>query len=354
MSTTSIPWQTHPWAGVFAATLCPFHADEALDEAGLRAYIRELCAVPGLKGLVPNGHTGEIMSLREHERAKVTRIVAEEVSGFRCPAFAKATAGKQVSGKTGMPTPPETRNLNPETSSRMKVISGVCGEGSLSAIDHAMAAKEAGADAILLMPPHHWLRFGRSSAEAVGFIGDVAEGAGIDIVIHQYPAWTKAGYSLKEMLEMVKIPRVTCIKMGTRDMARWLWDYEQLKAARPDLSIITCHDEFLMPTLLEAGDGALIGFAGFAPELMIELVHACLAGDLARAKQAQQTVAPLARLIYNFGEPGCAAHQRMKVARWLLGTFSSPVFRRPVRPLPESEVQRLREGLRALGLKTVN
>jgi 4-hydroxy-tetrahydrodipicolinate synthase len=332
-------WQEHPWMGVFAATLCPFHKDESLDEEGLRAYIRELAAVPGLKGLVPNGHTGEIMSLREAERAQVTRIVAEEVSGFSV----------QVSGKGT-----DTRNLTPENSSRLKVISGVCGEGSLSAIDHALAAKEAGADGILLMPPHHWLRFGRSSAEAVGFIADVAEGADIDIVIHQYPAWTKAGYSLKEMLEMVKIPQVKVIKMGTRDMARWLWDYEQLKAARPDLSIITCHDEYLLPTLLEAGDGALIGFAGFAPELMIELVHACLESDLARAKQAQQTVAPLARLIYNFGEPGCGAHQRMKVAKWLLGEISSPVFRRPVRPLPEAEVQRLSEGLHALELKTVN
>jgi len=314
-------WQEHPWMGVFPATLCAFHEDESLDAAGLRAYIRELCAVPGLKGLVPNGHTGEIMSLREAERAEVTRIVAEEV--------------KKI-GKA------------------LKVISGVCGEGSLSAIDHALAAKEAGADAILLMPPHHWLRFGRTSAEAVGFIADVAAGADTDIVIHQYPAWTKAGYTLKEMLEMAAMPRVKCIKMGTRDMARWLWDYEQLKATRPDLSIITCHDEYLLPTLLEAGDGALIGFAGFAPELMVELVHACLEGDLPRAKEAQRMVAPLARLIYNFGEPGCAAHQRMKVAKRLLGEISSPVFRRPVRPMPEGEVHRLREGLNALGMETVN
>jgi 4-hydroxy-tetrahydrodipicolinate synthase len=321
MTTSSTKeWKNHPWMGVFPATLCPFLTDERIDEEGLRRYIASLCSVDGIKGLVPNGHTGEIMSLREAERAQVTRIVAEEV---------------RKSGR------------------RLKVISGVCGEGSLSAIDHALAAKEAGADAILLMPPHHWLRFGRSSAEAVGFIADVAEGGDIDIVVHQYPAWTKAGYTLKEMLEMVKIPQVKVIKMGTRDMARWLWDYEQLKAARPDLSIITCHDEYLLPTLLEAGDGALIGFAGFAPQLMIELVHACLEGDLPRAKKAQQTVAPLARLIYNFGEPGCAAHQRMKVAKWLLGELSSPVFRRPVRPLPEAEVQRLRDGLKAIGLNPV-
>lgn len=314
-------WKTHPWAGVFAATLCPFHPDEDIDEAGLRAYYRSLLAVPGLRGLVCNGHTGEIMSLSPDERVRVTRILAEET---------RATGGGT------------------------KVITGVAAEGSRVAIAHAKAAKEAGADAILLMPPHHWLRFGRSSAEAVGFIADVADGAGIDIAIHQYPAWTKAGYTLKEMLEMVRIPRVKCIKMGTRDMARWLWDYEQLKAANPEVTIITCHDEYLLPTLLEAGDGALIGFAGFAPALMVELVHACLEGDLPRAKRAQQMVAPLARLIYNFGEPGCGAHQRMKVAKWLLGEISSPVFRRPVRPLPEAEVQRLRDGLRALGLKTVN
>jgi dihydrodipicolinate synthase/N-acetylneuraminate lyase len=71
---------------------------------------------------------------------------------------------------------------------------------------------------------------------------------------------------------------------------------------------------------------------------MVNLVHACLDGDLKAAKEAQKMVAPLARLIYNFGEPGCGAHQRMKVAKWLLGEFSSPVFRRPLRPLSEAQI----------------
>ena len=88
--------------------------------------------------------------------------------------------------------------------------------------------------------------------------------------------------------------------------------------------------------------------SGFVPELMIEIVHAALDADLPRAQKAQQVVAPLARIVYNFGEPGCDAHQRMKVARWLMGKFPSPHFRRPVRPLPEEDIDRIRRELEAL------
>ncbi|MCC7519516.1 MAG: dihydrodipicolinate synthase family protein [Verrucomicrobiae bacterium] len=303
-----------PWTGVFAATLCPFHENEDLDEAGLRAYIRELVDVPGLMGLVPNGHTGEIMSLLPEERARVTRIVAEESRG------------------------------------RVKVISGVSAEGSREAILHAKMAKDAGADAILLMPPHHWLRFGRDSRTAVGFFQDVAEGAGIDIVVHQYPAWTKAGYSLAEMLEMVKLPRVVSIKMGTRDMARWGHDYRALKKAASHVSIISCQDEYLLVSLLDGADGALVGFAGFAPELIVELVRRALARDLEGAYKAEEMVRPLAQIIYRFGEPSSNAHQRMKCARWLMGKFASPHARRPLRPLPATDVERIRGELKAIGL----
>lgn len=312
----SSDWRKRPWTGVYAATLCAFHEDESLDEPGLMDYISDLVTVSGIEGVVCNGHTGEIMSLRPDERSRVTQLVANAVA-----------ASKRT----------------------VKVVSGVSAEGSLEAIDHAIAAREAGADAILLMPPHHWLRFGRSSRTAIGFIEDVAQASGIDIILHQYPSWTKAGYTLDEMQAIVRHPRIVMVKMGTRDMSRWLHDYEKLKELKPDLSVVTCHDEFLLPTLLEGADGALVGFAGFAPNLIVSMVSAALDRDLNLAKEAQQHVAPLARLIYNFGEPGCGAHQRMKVARWLLGRFPSPHFRRPVRPLPPEDIDRIRTQLRTIG-----
>src|SRR4051812_46389759 len=101
-------WRSRPWFGTYAATLCPFHEDESLDVEGLHNYIHELSNVNGIQGVVCNGHTGEIMSLRPHERVDVTQIVAQAVA------------------------------LSPR---KVKVISGISAEGSIEAIDHAIAAR---------------------------------------------------------------------------------------------------------------------------------------------------------------------------------------------------------------------
>jgi 4-hydroxy-tetrahydrodipicolinate synthase len=296
----------HPWSGVFAATLCPFHEDYSIDEAGLRAYASYLAGVDGMRGLVCNGHTGEVMGLRAAERAEVTRIIADEV-------------GDQV-----------------------KVISGVCCEGSFEAIDHALMAKEAGADAILLMPPHHWLRFGRTADTAVGYFEDVARGADIPIIVHQYPNWTKASYSLKELSAIARIPQVVALKMGTRDFSRLEHEYRVLKQEAPDVPHLTCHDEYLLSSLLCGSDGALVGFAGFVPELIVALVHAALCGDLDEARRVQELVYRFNKIVYRFGEPSSDAHQRMKIAMTLQGRFPGMTVRPPLRPLSDSELARIR------------
>ena len=199
------------------------------------------------------------------------------------------------------------------------------------------------------MPPHHWLRFGRTSETAVGFFEDVAEGADIDIIVHQYPAWTKAGYSLAEMQAMAQLDRVVSIKMGTRDMSRWAYDYRNLKISAPDVSIISCQDEYLLVTLLDGADGALVGFAGFVPELITALVKAALSGDLEHANMLQDKVRPLSQIVYRFGEPSSDAHQRMKCAMTLIGKFPSMRMRRPIRPLPQGEIDRIAAELTEAG-----
>ena len=57
----------------------------------------------------------------------------------------------------------------------------------------------------------------------------------------------------------------------------------------------------MLGDIILAEPNALIGFAGFVPELMVEVVHAALNADLVGARKARQLVDPLARIVYNFG-----------------------------------------------------
>ena len=232
-----------------------------------------------------------------------------------------------------------------EVGHKVKIVAGICAEGSFEAIDHALAAREAGADALLLMPCHHWLRFGRTPETAVGYFQDVAEGADMPIIVHQYPNWTKATYTLKEMLALVKIPQVVALKMGSRDFARLGHEYRVLKAEAPHIPHLSCHDEYLLPSLLAGADGALVGFAGFVPELIIDLVTKALAGDLAGAYATEELVYKMNKIVYRFGEPSSDAHQRMKIAMTLQGRFPSMTVRPPLRPLANAEIARIQREL---------
>ena len=46
------------WEGPFTAMITPFHPDGEIDESGLRDHVEFLVA-HGVRGLVPNGCTGE-------------------------------------------------------------------------------------------------------------------------------------------------------------------------------------------------------------------------------------------------------------------------------------------------------
>lgn len=295
--------------GVYPAIQVPFKKDYSVDEEDLRRYSRWLSNFDGVKGLVVNGHSGEIASLRPSERNQVIEIVVDEVGD------------------------------------KMPVISGVLCEGTLESIDHAKDAEKAGAKGILLMPPHHWLRFGRHEDEAEEFVRSVASSINISVIIHQYPAWTKASYSTEELLSLVKIPGVAAIKMGTRDMSRWGHDYRVLKANAPNTLILSCVDEYLLPTLIEGADGALVGLAGLVPDLVTSLVRAVFDNNLEEAKRINDKIYLVTKMIYRFGEPSGSAHQRMKAAMKMLNILRTDIVRPPLIPLNKDELSRIRKDL---------
>ncbi|MFB0522403.1 MAG: dihydrodipicolinate synthase family protein [Candidatus Bathyarchaeia archaeon] len=295
--------------GVMPAIQVPFKQDYSVDEADLRRYVRWLSDFDGIVGLVVNGHSGEIISLRSNERNQIIEIVVDEIGD------------------------------------RLPIISGVLCEGTLEAIDHAKSAENAGASGVLLMPPHHWLRFGKQEGEAESFSRGVASSIGIPVIVHQYPSWTRASYSTEELLRLAEIPGVDGIKMGTRDMSRWGHDFRVLKARVPDVLIFSCIDEYLLPTLIEGADGALVGLAGFVPGLVVSLVNAVSNNDLRAAKKINDRIYVVTKMVYRFGEPSGSAHQRMKAAMKMLNILRTDIVRPPLIPLSKKELSRVRDSV---------
>ena len=67
-------------------------------------------------------------------------------------------------------------------------------------------ARDAGASGLLVMPPHYWLRFGMQPEHVIDHFSAIGKAAQINLVIHVYPAWTKASYSSSLLADLVKLP----------------------------------------------------------------------------------------------------------------------------------------------------
>jgi 4-hydroxy-tetrahydrodipicolinate synthase len=304
----------HPMHGIYPAIPVSFKADRSLDEADFRRYLKWIVG-QGVQGLVTNGHTGEISSLTRDERQRVTQIAVEEVAG------------------------------------RIPVYSGVSAEGTMEAMAHAQDAQAAGAQGILLMPPHQWLRFGMKPEAPVSFFRDVAGAIDIDVIVHLYPAWTKAFYTLDMRTAMADIPNVVAIKDGTREMARYQKDVKALRASHPDVAILTCHDEYLLPTMVFDVQGALVGFGSLVPELITGLWKAVQANDLVAARGFEDRLLPLKLAVYGMGEPSGDAHARLKEALVQRGKLDSARMRPPVPELTDTERRAISEALDAAGIE---
>ena len=133
------------------------------------------------------------------------------------------------------------------------------------AIEQAGWAKEAGAQALDIMPPHHWLRFGFRPSHVIDYFKAIGEASGLPLIVHVYPAWTKASFSSELLAELALLPSVQAFKIGTREMNKYKRDLQMIRAAAPEKACLTCHDEYLLPSMVQGVDGALVGFASVIP-----------------------------------------------------------------------------------------
>jgi 4-hydroxy-tetrahydrodipicolinate synthase len=300
--------------GLIPAIAVPFNEDFSIDASGLTRFARWLSGQRGIKALMTNGHTGEVFSLTPAERAEVTRITVAAVDG------------------------------------RVPVVSSIVCEGILEAVEQAGMAKAAGAAALDIMPPHHWLRFGFRPEHVIDYFAAIGDACRLPLVVHVYPAWTKASFSSSLLADLARLEHVQAFKIGTREMNKYARDLKAIRAAAPGKALLTCHDEYLLASMVQGVDGALVGFASLIPNLIQDLLEAVAKGDLAEAMKIQGLIDPLKDAVYGEGEPTGEAHACMKAAMAAAGIFDGATVRPPtIAPSPE-ELARIAAAVEGAGL----
>jgi 4-hydroxy-tetrahydrodipicolinate synthase len=300
--------------GIIPAIAVPFNRDYSIDEPGLRSFSQWLGRQKGITALMTNGHTGEVFSFTPRERAQVTRVTADAVKDI-CP-----------------------------------VISSIVCEGIGDAVEQAGMAKEAGAQGLDIMPPHHWLRFGFKPEHCIDYFTAIGKASGLPLIVHVYPAWTRASFSSDLLAELARLPYVGAFKIGTREMNKYARDLKAIREADPTKALLTCHDEYLLASMVQGIDGALVGFASLVPGLIHDLLQAVQAGDLKKAMEVQALITPLKDAVYGAGEPTGEAHGRMKAAMARAGIIGSGTVRPPTHEPSAQELRAIDQALRIAGL----
>lgn len=161
-------------SAVLSFPLTAFDADGAVDADAFRKYLRgQLDAEPA--AVFTCCGTGEYFSLAVEEYADLVTVTVEEAAG------------------------------------RLPVIAGV-GYGWAQAAHYANAAKEAGADAILLLP-HYLVR--APQAGLVEQVRKVAERTELPIIVYQRDYVTFSATTVRQLAE---IPTVIGLKDGHGDL----------------------------------------------------------------------------------------------------------------------------------------
>ena len=298
--------------GVIPAVLLPFHDDLSIDETSFRRHLRDVTATKGLSAVTINAHSTEVASCTFDEQRRVLDIALDEI------------------GDT------------------MPIVNGVWADGSIEAARIARMATEGGASALLVFPPAPFT-LGQSPEMALAHFKRIADASDLPIIVFQYPLATGQGYPRDTLLKMCEqVPTIRAIKDWAGNVPQHEMHIRTLQSLPRPVNVLTTHSAWLFSSLVLGCNGLLSGSGSVIADLQAALFEAVQANDLARARELNDRIYPLARVFY--ADPWADMHNRMKEALVLMGRLPRAVVRPPLVKLARPEIERIREALVESGL----
>ena len=267
--------------GIIAAMVTSMNEDESLNEAEIRHQVNRQIAA-GVDAVFCLGTNGEFYIQSEEEKLQVMRIVVDEVKG-RVPVYAG----------TGCP-------------------------GTKATIALSLKAKELGVDVLSIISPYF---AAISQKEIYEHYKAIAEAVDLPIVMYNMPARTGNNIDPATAAELAKIPNIAGIKDSSGN-----WDNLKgyIDATRGmDFSVLSGNDSLILPALKEGGVGGITAVANIYPETMVAIYRRFLAGDMAGAEEAQNSIAPI-RACFKFGNPNTVTKKATNLTGNPVGPCCAP------------------------------
>jgi dihydrodipicolinate synthase/N-acetylneuraminate lyase len=209
---------------------------------------------------------------------------------------------KGVDGIVGLGTLGEPRSLTPDEHSaalatiieaaagRVPVTIGVSGESAAEASRLAVAATEAGAQALMSLPP---LLYHAADSEIVAFFDQVAAASDLPLMVYNNPNGSRNDLSPDLIARLFELETIAAVKECSGDARRIA---AIVGLTQGEMQVLVGGDDWALEGACAGAVGWVSGVANVAPAECCELWRLCVAGELAAANRLYQTLLPLARL----------------------------------------------------------
>jgi 4-hydroxy-tetrahydrodipicolinate synthase len=260
------------FSGSIPALVTPFDAQGDFVEHAYRDLI-EWQIAEGSSALVPCGTTGEAATLTKEEQFAIVRVCVDQAKG------------------------------------RVPVIAGAGSNDTRVAAANLHAAREAGADAALMVPPY----YNRPSQEGIyRHFAALAQDAPLPIVLYNVPARTVTDIQPETLVRIVAaFPKVF---VAVKDASGVLTRVTQHRTALgADFCQLSGNDDLGLAYNAHGGVGCISVTANVAPRLCADFQRACAAGDYATARDLHDRLFALHTSLFTDASPGPVKYALTKV-----------------------------------------
>jgi 4-hydroxy-tetrahydrodipicolinate synthase len=284
------------FAGVYAATTTPFRGGQA--ESGEFAAHCAWLIDAGVAGLIPNGSLGEYETLSDSERAELVQMAVFASVG------------------------------------RVPVVPGVSGKSAAEACRWAEQAAEAGAAAVMALPP---TSHKPTPDEVVAHYTEIAR-VGLPVIAYNNPFSTRVDLTPPLLARLAEIEQVQAVKEFSQDARR----VAQIREQAPRLEVLCGCDDTFVESMLLGATGWVAGLVNALPVQSVQLYRLCAAGQYTAAAELYRAMLPVLRWD---ADPRFV--QAIKLAQEEAGRYGGPV-RLPRLPLPAAEADEVRTAMQAV------